>query len=155
MSAQTKSKLYLLIIGILLISNIALLFFFTQKKEERKKDKRGDRSAMIKEFLQTEVGFNERQLQQFDTLNIRHREKMKAAFEAVRTNRMQHFKYLGATSFADSVIAAIVNKSAERQKAMELQMLQHFAAIRQICTLQQQIKFDSLFYKIWDKKRSP
>lgn len=155
MSTPTKSKLYLLIIGMLLISNMALLFFYTEKKEEHKKDKRGDRGAMIKEFLQTAIGFNEQQLQQFDTLNIRHREKMKAAFDAVRINRMQHFKYLGANGFADSAIAAVINTSAEKQKVMELQMLQHFAAIRQICTLQQQIKFDSLCYKIWDKRKAP
>ena len=153
MSTPTKSKLYLLIIGILLITNIAMVFFFLDKKEDSKKGRgNNDKSAMMKEFLQKEIGFDAGQIQLYDTLSKRHKEKMKTDFDALKKNKEEQFKELGAKGFSDSVIAEMVNRSAENQKMMEEKMLNHFAAIRKICTTAQQPKFDSLFYKIWKKK---
>ena len=153
MSTQTKSKLYLLIIGILLITNIAMLFFFLGKKDEGKKNNHGgDRGAMMKEFLQKEIGFNGQQLQRFDTLNTQHKDNMKAAFDAMRGNKEQQLKELGSKGFSDSAITGVISQSVEQQKLMELQMFNHFAAIRKICTAEQLPKFDSLFYKILSRK---
>ena len=157
MSTQTKSKLYLLIIGILLITNIAMLFFFMGNKDEgRRGGSRGnDRGAMMRDFLQKEIGFNDTQLQQYDTLSKQRKEKMKADMEALKNNKEMQFKELGTKGFTDSAIAIAINQSAENQKMMELQMMNHFATIRKICTSEQQPKFDSLFYKIWSKKKKP
>ncbi|NOT91836.1 hypothetical protein [Ferruginibacter sp.] len=158
MSTQTKSKLYLLIIGILLITNIAMLFFFFNKKDDGKKGaNRGnnDRGAMMKSFLQKEIGFNDQQIQLYDTLSKQYKQKMKADFEAQKNNKEEQFKELGVKGFSDSAIADMVSKTGERQKLMELQLLNHFAAIRKICTVEQQAKFDTLFYKIWNKKKKP
>jgi hypothetical protein len=156
MSTQTKSKLYLLIIGILLITNIAMLFIFLNKKDDGKRNNRNnDKGAVMKEFLQKEIGFNEQQLQEYDTLNKIHKEKMKVDFETIKSNKEQQFKELGVSGFNDSVIAGMANKSAENQKLMTAKMLNHFAAIRKICTAGQQPKFDSLFYTIWNKKKRP
>jgi protein CpxP len=157
MGTPTKSKLYLLIIGILLVTNIAMLFFFMGNKDEgRRGGNRGnDRSAMMRGFLENEIGFNEAQLQRYDTLSKQRKEKMKADMEAFKNNKEQQFKELGTKGFSDSAIAVAINQSAENQKMMELQMMNHFAAIRKICTAEQQPKFDSLFYKIWNKKKKP
>ena len=156
MSTPTKSKLYLLIIGILLVSNIVMLFVFLGNKDEGKKGNHGpDRGAMMKEFLEKEIGFNQQQLQQYDTLSKQHKEKMKADFDALKSNKELQFKELGTKGFTDSAINDVVSRTAEKQKSMELQMLNHFAAIRKICTPEQQPKFDSLFYKIWNKKKKP
>jgi len=156
MSTTAKNKLYLLVIGILLVTNIVMLFFFIDKKDDGKKGNRGgDKSAMMKNFLQKEIGFNEQQLQQYDTLSKQHKEKMKADFEALKKNKEQQFKELGIKGFSDTAINDIVSRSSEKQKLIELQMLNHFASIRKICTAEQQPKFDSLFYTIWNKKKKP
>ncbi|MGG9964279.1 Spy/CpxP family protein refolding chaperone [Ferruginibacter sp. SUN106] len=159
MSTQTKSKLYLLIIGILLITNIGMLFFFLGNKDGGKKPgNRGgspDRSAMMKSFLKDSIGFNDEQLQQYDTLSKQHRENAKAQFDSLKNSKEEQFKQLGNRGFSDSAIADMIKNSVEKQKAMELQLLNHFAAIRKICTAGQQPKFDSLFYKIWSKKKKP
>jgi len=156
MSTQAKSKLLLLIIGILLITNIGMLIFFLGNKDGKKAGGHGpDRGAMMKNFLKDSIGFDTLQLQQYDTLSKQHKEKAKAEFESLRGNKEEQFKQLGAKGFSDSAIAATVNQSAENQKAMELNMLNHFAAIRKLCTPDQQPRFDSLFYKIWSKKKKP
>jgi protein CpxP len=151
MSATTKSKLYLLIIGILLLSNIALLFFCF--KGDKNQGGRRDRGAQMAQFLKTEIGFTDAQLKQVETLRNAHKEKMKASFDEMKASKQNTLKYLGANGFNDSVINESVAKSADKQKQMELQMLTHFAAVRKICTTEQLPKFDSLIYKIWDKKK--
>jgi Spy/CpxP family protein refolding chaperone len=157
MSTQTKSKLYILIIGILLVTNIAMLFFFWGDKRDngRNNKRNNDPSAMMKNFLKKDVGFNDQQVQQYDTLSKQHREKMKAQFDSLKTNKEQQFKELGSKGFNDSAIVEMANRSSEKQKLMELQMLNYFATVRKICTPEQQPKFDSLFYKIWSKKKKP
>ena len=154
MSTQTKSKLYLLIIGILLITNIAMLFFFLGNKGGGKKPNRGnDRSAMMKEFLQKDIGFTEQQIQQYGTLSKQNREKMKADFDAMKTAKEQQFKELGSKGFSDSAITATAIKAAENQKLVEEKMLTYFATVRKLCTAEQLPKFDSLFYKMWGKRK--
>jgi len=156
MSTTNKSKLYLLIIGILLVTNIAVLFFLLRgQHDEGGHPPRNDRGAMMRDFLQNEIGFSAQQLQQYDTLSKQHRENTKAQFDSLRSSKEQEFKELGSRGFSDSAIFEMVGRSAEKQKTMEFQLLNHFAAIRKLCTAEQQPKFDSLFYKIWNKKKKP
>jgi protein CpxP len=156
MSTQTKSKLYILIIGILLVTNIAVLFFFLNDKHDGSKGgQRGGGVAMMKDFLKNDVGFNDQQIQQYDTLSKQHREKTKADFDTLKVSKEQQFKELGRKGFNDSVITEMANRSAEKQKLMEANMLNYFASVRKLCTAEQQPKFDSLFYKVWGKKKKP
>jgi periplasmic protein CpxP/Spy len=157
MSTQTKSKLYLLIIGILLITNIAMLFFFLQNKDKGKKtpNRGNDKSVMMKEFLKKDVGFTESQLQQYDTLSRRNRERMKADMDAMKSAKEEQFKELGSKGFSDSAIVAAAIKVAGNQKQVEEKMLGYFATVRKLCTAEQLPKFDSLFYKMWSKKKPP
>jgi len=157
MSTQTKSKLYLLVIGILLITNIGMLFFFLKDKcvDKPKQPPRTDRRMMMKNFLQKEVGFDSLQLQQYDTLSNRFKEKNKADMDSLKANKEEQMKVLGSKGFSELTIDSIVNRSAENQKLMELHLLNHFSSIRKLCTNDQLIKFDSSFYKIWSKKKKP
>lgn len=155
MSTQTKSKLYLLVIGILLITNIAMLLFFLNKKEDSKKGNRGsnDRSAMMKEFLKNDIGFTAQQIQLYDTLSKQNKEKMKADFDAMKAAKEQQFKQLGSKGFTDSAINVIAGQAADNQKLIEAKMMNYFATVRKLCTAEQLPKFDSLFYKMWSKKK--
>jgi protein CpxP len=158
MSTQTKSKLYILIIGILLVTNIAVLFFFLNGKDHPPKGNKGggDKGpAMMKDFLKNDVGFNDQQIQQYDTLSKQHRERSKADFDTLKVSKEQQFRELGSKGFSDSAIAEMANRSAEKQKLMEAKMLNYFASVRKLCTPEQQPKFDSLFYKVWGKKKKP
>ncbi|GAB2831348.1 Spy/CpxP family protein refolding chaperone [Ferruginibacter profundus] len=157
MSTQTKSKLYLLIIGILLVTNIGMLFFFLNNKRDDhgKQPPRIDRRMMMKNFLQNDVGFNEQQLQQYDTLSNQFRERNKADMDTLKANKEEQMKELGSKGFSVAAIDSIVSKSAENQKLMELHLLNHFANIRKLCTAEQLVKFDTTFYKIWSRKKKP
>ncbi len=152
MSTQTKSKLFLLIIAILLLTNIAMLYFLFTKDGTGKPPPKSNRDSAAKEFLQKEIGFNTAQLQQYDTLAKLHKEKMKATFDDMRNSKELQFKDIGRRAFSDSAIAAAITQSAEKQKLMELQFYNHMLEVRKLCSAEQLPKFDSLFYKMWSRK---
>ena len=149
---QNRSKVFLLIIGILLIANVAMLSYFLLNKNGRNQEKHQDRKEMIADFLKNEIGFSQDQLKQYDTLSDRHRENMKSMFEKSHSSKDKQFKELAAGDFSDSVINLVANQSAATQKIMEVQMFDHLKSIRMLCTPEQLPKFDSLFVKILNKR---
>ena len=151
MSTQAKSKLFLLIIVVLLISNFGMLYLLTNHKEPGKNRGRGW-DSMLKEFLQKDIGFSDAQLLQYDTLSKQQKEDMKGSFSGMKNRKEQQLKNLGSSAFSDSAISMAVEQSAEGQKIMERKMLTNLVAIRKLCTADQLPKFDSLIYKAWSRK---
>ncbi len=151
-TTQPKNKILLIIIGILLLSNLVLISFFLLDKPGAKGAMRGDRKEMITAFLQKEIGFNQQQLQQYDSLNEQHRSKLKAMFDVARNDRENEFKKLTIDNFSDSFIFNTATKLAGKQKEIEIVMFKHFRDIRILCNAQQQPKFDSLFYKMLNRR---
>jgi len=149
---QNNSKIYLLIIGILLVANIAMLTFFIMKKDNSRDGKRPDRKSMIADFLKKEIGFSQAQLQQYDTLSDKHRENIKKMFDSLRSSKDNQFKRLTAGDFSDSVMSRVAEQSASSQKSMELQMFAHLKTVRMLCTPEQLPKFDSLFVKVLNRR---
>lgn len=149
---QNKSKVLLVAIGILVIANIVLLSFYLQKKEPSPRVDKPDRKTMISNFLRDEVGFNQSQLVQYDTLSNRQRDKMKSIFEDMRNNKTGQLKQLVAGNFSDSVINLVAEQAAVTQKTMNIQMSNHIKSIRDICTPEQLPKFDSLFINVFGKR---
>lgn len=152
-NAQNKSKIFLTIIGILLVANIAMVSFLLMKKDGGKPDKpRTDRRTMIADFLKTEIGFDTVQLQQYDTLSKTHKDNMKKMFESLRSTKDKQFKELTAANFSDSIMNNIADRSAASQKIMELQMFNHLKNVRLLCKPEQLPRFDSLFVKVLNRR---
>jgi protein CpxP len=152
MSTSSKTKALVAAVVFLLLTNIAVLVFFLLHKGPGKKDSHGGKEAIMKEFLQKDIGFTPQQMEQYDTLSKQHSENIKTSLDEMRNNKEEQFKELGRNAFSDSAITLAANKASEMQKEMEVKMILHFKDIRKLCTPEQQPKFDSLFYKIWNKK---
>ena len=150
MSTSTKSKSLVIAVVILLLTNIAMLAFILFNKAPQKKPWMG-REGMMTEFLQKDIGFTKEQMTLYDTLSSQHKERMKMRFDQIRGNKENVYKELGSQAFADSAIAFAATRLSSTQQEIETNMLKHFAAVRKICTPEQQVKFDSLFYKLWNK----
>ena len=150
---ENRAKAYLSIIAILLVANIAMVYFFLMKKDDHKQEKqRPDRRTMIGNFLKTEIGFDTVQLQQYDTLSIKHKEGMKNMFDSLKSSKDKQFKKLTAANFSDSVMIAVAEQSAVNQKTMELQMFNHLKNVRMLCKPEQLPTFDSLFVKVLNRR---
>ena len=150
MSTNSKNKILLIAVAILLLTNITMLVFFLIGPQ--KKGGHGGREAMMTEFLQKEVGFSPQQIQQYDTLSKQHREKMRAMFEEAGKNKENQLKQLAAADFSDSSIHSIAGQSTEKQKMLEINMFEHLRDVRSICTPEQRPKFDSLVYKVLGRR---
>jgi periplasmic protein CpxP/Spy len=155
MSAQTKSKLYLLIIGMLAIANIALLYFLLNGNHKPSKKRGGwaAHDAAARAFLQNDIGFNQQQLIAFDTLVKQHREKMKAIMDENKKGKENQFKQLGSLAFTDSAIAIAVKTNAQNQSNVDMQLFQYLKNLRKLCTADQLTKYDTSYYKMWNKKQ--
>lgn len=149
MNTQPKSKILIILIAILLITNISLLVIFLNQKPE----KRFDRKSMMGAYLKNEIGFSPEQMVDFDSIRAQHRRQVKSLFDGVRGTKIATFKALGNNAFSDSAIQNAAAESAKQQEDLERTMLKHLKDIRNICTPSQQLVFDTGFYKIMQKGR--
>lgn len=149
---QNINKVFLTIIGILLIANIALVSFFLMRKDGGKREKRPEWKTVISAFLKTDIGFDTVQLKQYDSLSNRHKENMKNIGDSLRTTKEKQFKELAAANFSDSAVNIVAERSAYNQKVMELRMFNHLRKIRLLCKPEQLPKFDSLFGKVLNRR---
>ncbi|MEO8769789.1 MAG: periplasmic heavy metal sensor [Ferruginibacter sp.] len=153
MNEQPKSKVLIIIIGILLIANIVMLgFFLAGAGDHNQKREHSGKNSYVGEYLEKEVGFNADQLARYDSLSKLHREEMKATFGELSTKRKRTFEALAAASFSDSAINNAANEMHDRQAVLELSQLRHVKEIRDICTEGQLRRFDTGFYKIFRKR---
>jgi len=149
---QNRSKVFLVIIGILLVANIAMVSFFLLKKDGGKRDKKPEWKTVISGFLKNEIGFDTVQLKQYDSLSDRHKDNMKNLMDSLRSTKEKQFKELAAVNFSDSAMNAVADRSAATQKTMELKMFNHLRNIRLLCKPEQLPKFDSLFGKVLNRR---
>lgn len=152
---MTKNKILILVLAVLLITNVAMLVLFLNRPEGNKGFKRGGREAVLTDFVQKDLGFNEQQMQQFDSLGKVHREKVKQLMDTLRNKKEEALVKVAAAGFADSALLESAGQSSLGQTAMELLMLRHFKNIRSLCTPAQQAKFDTSYYKLWHRKGEP
>ena len=157
---QNRSKVFLAIIGILLVANIALVSFLLLKKDDDKREKKPDRKTIIANFLKNEIGFDTLQVQQYYELSTRHSDNMKKLVDSLRNPKEKQFKELAAANFTDSAINSMAEQSAASQKAIEMRTFNHLKKIRLLCRPEQLTKFDSSFGKVLirrggDNKKKP
>lgn len=151
-NTQNRSSILVSIIVILMIANIILVSLFLFNKDGRKREGRMDRKAMIARFLKDEIGFSTAQLQQYDTLSNAHRENMKNMFDSLKNSKDRQFRELALVNFSDSAMNMVADQTAASQKVMTIHMYNHVKKIRELCTPDQQPKFDSLFGKMLNRR---
>lgn len=149
-----KSKIFLVIFAILLISNIVLLSFLLQKKTPDSYTNRPDRKVYIAEFLKKEIGFNQQQLLRYDTLSDEQQKIMKSFYDNMRNKKKQQFQQLVTGNFSDTSINRLADESASTQKQIEVTMFNHIKSVRELCSPDQLPKFDTSFVKIFNRRGS-
>ncbi|MBI1782473.1 MAG: periplasmic heavy metal sensor [Sphingobacteriales bacterium] len=142
--AKSRSKIYLIIISLLLIINIALVWFFVISKPARPDDGR----LGITEMLKNEVGFDEAQMKQALEMKKRHREKIKPYFDEVRKAKESFYVLLQNPQVSDSVRKAAAAVIGQKQEELDMAIFSNFNEIRQLCKPDQLIKFDSSMQQI-------
>lgn len=152
---SSRTKVLLFLVGILLLTNIALVIFFVGKRTPEKRGPRGgDRSSMVRDYLKDSVGFNEQQLARYDQLRHQNRENMKPLFEDLGNAKMAYYKYINQPA-VDSASKAAAAMIGQKQQELDMAFFNHFRQVRELCTPGQQSRYDSLVQQIIRRMVAP
>lgn len=156
MSTGSKnSKGLIFLVAILLLSNIGLLWYFLSYKKSQHDHRPPPNSAgkggdfSIVDYMKKEVGFNEEQARQFLLLHEQNRDSLKVIGDQIRINKNNLYKLLERTPpAADSTVKSAILSLSTQQQRMEWTMFHHFQRVRNICTEEQQVRFDSMIVRM-------
>lgn len=152
--AFAKHKVLSVLVILLLLTNLFLVFFIVWKKPEDPGKGRPPRGEVM-QLLEKEVGFDSAQLNAYRQLKEQHWERIKPSFTEMRNAKDNFYKLLSSASVPDSVVNAMADTIALRQKNMDLQTFRHFQQVRALCTPEQQPRFDSVVQLVLKKMNGP
>jgi hypothetical protein len=134
-----KAKVLSISSLLLLLINIGLLIFiFFGNKQRPAGDK--NRNIIIKE-----LNFDEKQIAQYDSLIMEHREKINQVNDRINIQRQKLYVLLTTeTNPKDSILATIANE----QVKIEAINFEHFLGIKQICMPSQISHYNNLTKKL-------
>jgi hypothetical protein len=146
MSTTSNKPALIILIVVLLITNLGMLWYFTRDtKEESKPMSRTERMA---EMMRKELGFDEKQVQEYIGLRNR-RDSILAPLNAeLRQAKIDMVNLLNTEGVADSTILLAAQKIAAKQVPIEVAFQQHFKRIQAICNQQQQKSLDSMLLRM-------
>ncbi len=148
MNAVTKNRSLVSIIVFLLITNIVMLIFFLVLNKPVQRNQHGRDQNGMSEILQREVGFTKDQLNNYQSLRKEQLDSVHILFDELRKSKMDFYNLLYASQAPDSIINNRANAIAEKQKALDMHMFNHFKMVRNICTPDQLQKFDTTIKKV-------
>jgi periplasmic protein CpxP/Spy len=144
MNRLTNNKTLLFIIGVLLLTNIALaLYCFAWRGHYPKAGSREKRESGMYSFLQGEIGFDSMQLKSFDSLKQAHRAGLRPYFEEMARSRDSLYHTLGNPG-QPADLERLADSIGRKQAEIEKVMFRNFLHIRSLCRPDQLPRFDSL-----------
>ncbi|MBA4166051.1 MAG: hypothetical protein H0X41_00635 [Chitinophagaceae bacterium] len=150
MNTISRNRVLLTIIGVLLITNLAVVIFFYNHKcgEEPRQPGFTDR-------LKKEVGFTPGQMKIFEPKKKVFWDKMHQRFDEMKKTKENFYYQMYDPAIPDSVIEAKAEMIGNQQKEIDVQVIKHFKEIRTLCTPEQLPKFDSLLPLIIRRMTAP
>lgn len=148
--STTRNRNLLIIIGVLLLTNIAMLVYFLGSTKQSKAQDERDRTGMT-EMLQKEVGFNDEQIAQYKLLKEKQKKTIRPMFDDMRKAKDSFFRLLSFPETSDSVLNKTADIIAQKQRAVDMQTLNYFKRVRTLCTSEQQPKYDSVVLRMFKK----
>lgn len=144
-----SSKLLIFIIGVLLLTNIAMIFLFVLPARSDKMHHRPSFSdSGMAPVLRNEVGFTAEQIKTYETLRANQRNDLKQLFIDLRKSRENFYNGIYTMNGDDSLTGVRADSIAFNQKQLDIHMYHYFTQIRNLATPQQLPQFDSSLKKV-------
>ena len=153
--SRARYRNLLIIIGALLLTNVAVLFYFLRQEKEPSTQQPDRARSTVTEMLQDEVGFNEDQTAKYKELKDKQREKIKPMYDNMRKAKDSLFRLLSYPGTPDSVLNKAGEVIAQRQKELDIETFNHFRRVRTLCTPDQLPQYDSLVIRLIRKMGKP
>jgi periplasmic protein CpxP/Spy len=148
-----KTKLLTVAVIALLLLNFGVLGFLFLSKE---KQNRPENRPRPREVVIEKLGFNAKQIADYEKLIQIHRQGINAIDDSIRDTKNKMYELLNSetTTKKDSLISKI----ASYQTQIETLNFNHFLDIKKLCTKEQAAKFKDLtveLTRIFSKKQKP
>lgn len=144
MYSKTKNKLLIWLVILLLAGNTVSIAIFWLGKNKQPVATKGT----PKEFLIKELQLNSRQQEELELLMVRHREETPELRKKIRQAKKDFFELLKEQNIADSSLQAAAKNVSLSIEQLDLFTFAHFKKIRELCTTEQQNKFDSIIQQV-------
>ncbi len=154
--SNLRNRNLLIIIGALLLTNVAVLaYFLSQKKTGHYSGNARNERTGLTEMLQKEVGFNDDQLARYKQLKDQQRETIRPMYDDMRKTKDSLFRLLSYPENQDSALEQLTDAIASKQKQLDLQTFNYFRKVRELCLPGQEAKYDSLIVRTFRKMGKP
>jgi periplasmic protein CpxP/Spy len=152
MDRVSRSKILLIIIGILLLANVGLLLyaFGPQRRAPEKHQGLG-----VTALLRDKIGFDQNQMKSFEEYKKDHFARIRPMMDDIAATKQTFYRHLHEENPVDSLMNLELQMIGEKQKELDMQIFQHFRRVRGLCTENQRPAFDSLFPQIIKKMTTP
>lgn len=137
------------IAGFLFVTNVIMLVFFLGINNGRRNSQQ--RGNLVGTFLQKEVGFDSKQMDQYQALKKADMDSLTPYFDSLHMSKDVFYKLVSVHDVSDSDMASRLMPIGARQMKVDEQMLVHFKKVRDLCKPDQLAKFDSLFGSVISK----
>lgn len=149
--STTRNRNLLIIIAALVLTNVAVLVYFLRHE----KNEKPPAWTGVSEMLQKEVGFTEEQIAKYKEMKGKQRGKIRPMFDDMRKAKDSLFRLLSYPETSDSILNEMADVIAQKQKAIDLETLNHFKRVRTLCTSDQLAKYDTMVLQMVRKMGKP
>lgn len=151
MNSTAKNKLLVWLVVLLLVANAASIAMFWMGKRKPPPPSKGSPI----EFLIKELKLDTKQQEQFELLKTIHRNASEKLREKIKESKESFFDLLQQPTVSDSTKQAAANAVSVYTKELDLLTLNHFQKLRELCTSEQQQKFDEIIHQVTNMMGQP
>ena len=134
-----KNLLLYILLGFLILMNGFFLFkhFGSLNQNDPQRPTRGN-------FIAKQLDFDATQSQQFEKLDVVHREKMDAILNDIKVSKDVLFDKLSDEKSKTSEIDSLARIVADKEVRKELETFSFFKAVGEICNEKQKVRFKTI-----------
>lgn len=144
MYTGTKNKLLVWLVALLLVANASTIAFFWINRGHRPPQPKG----APQEFLSKELGLDTKQQAELEVLVKEHRSAAEQIRPKIREAKEALFELIKQPGTTDSAKQAAARAVSIQAEALDLLTFNHFQKIRNLCTPEQQKKFDAIIQDV-------
>lgn len=137
MKEINKYRIFWVVIGLLLVLNIGLLAWFTFFAQKNP-------FQPNRLFLEKELQFDPKQSEVYKALRQEHAQQMRALREDVKVMKTAYYQELSHANISDDSLRAKAVAIESKMVDADVLTFRHFQKVRQMCTPQQQKRFDEV-----------
>ncbi len=156
MNYFTKSRIYVILILIMVILNIVLIGLFIKGPFWKLRGDKSRAENRVEFFLERKLDLSKKQIKAYRDLRITHFKNTKEHFNDVKTLKKSLFKLVG-TENNQTEKQELLQQIAIKNKVIDSLTFHHFEALRELCGPSQKAKFDHIIEEVLVKmdRRGP